>query len=143
MNHLTFISCTRLQTIFSNSVHKFIKMLQDLPDDILLLIFGYLSTFEIFKNVALICKNCYRVSRDYSFIQDLQLLDLSRITANAERYFEFLEVLQYQSKNVAKLTFHGIASQAIIQNCLNIASNACSKLSYLDLIVLYFKVQML
>ena len=108
-------------------------MLQDLPDDILLLIFGYLSTFEIFKNVALICKNCYRVSRDYSFIQDLQLLDLSRITANAERYFEFLEVLRYQSKNLANLTFHGIASNKIIQNCLNIASNACPKLSYLDL----------
>ena len=108
-------------------------MLQNLPDDILLIIFGYLSTFEIFKNVALICKSCYRVSRDYNLIQDLKLLDLSRTVTNIDRYFEFLGVLQYQSKNVVKLTFHGITSNEMIENCLEIASNSCPKLRYLDL----------
>ena len=47
--------------------------LNNLPEEILLQIFGYLSTYEIFKNIALVCKKFHRLSQDEFLIQEIYI----------------------------------------------------------------------
>ena len=45
----------------TNKVH--IAMIDLMPIEILIIIFGYLSTGELLKNVALVCKKFYNVTK--------------------------------------------------------------------------------
>ena len=58
--------------------------LQDLPDELLLKIFGFLSTHDILQNIALVCRNFYRLSQDCCLIKELYLGP--KINDNCDKY---------------------------------------------------------
>ena len=45
----------------------------DLPDEVLLTIFRYLPTYDVLRNVAVVCKHFRRLSKDSSLIQEICL----------------------------------------------------------------------
>ena len=52
---------------------EFSVKVTDLPDEVLLKIFGYLPTYEVLRHVALVCKHFRRLSKDSSLIQEICL----------------------------------------------------------------------
>ena len=49
------------------------KMICELPEEVLLQIFGHLTTFEILQKIALVCKKFYRLSKDPYLIKEVIL----------------------------------------------------------------------
>ena len=45
----------------------------DLPDEVLLTIFRYLPTYDVLRNVSVVCKHFRRLSKDSSLIQEICL----------------------------------------------------------------------
>ena len=45
----------------------------ELPDEVLLKIFGYMSTYKILRHIALVCKHFQRLSKDSSLIKEIYL----------------------------------------------------------------------
>ena len=46
--------------------------LADFPDEILLKIFRCLKTYDILRNVALVCRRFYRLSKDHNLLREFQ-----------------------------------------------------------------------
>ena len=66
--------------------------LTNLPDEVKLKIFCYLSTFEILRNVAVVCKDFYRISKDTSLIKTIHLIGCNApIRGNYESLYEILK----------------------------------------------------
>ena len=55
---------------------QFDTKVTDLPDEVLLNVFGYLSTHEVLKHIALVCKHFQRLSKDSSLIKEIYLKPL-------------------------------------------------------------------
>ena len=103
--------------------------LAELPEETLLHIFGYLSTCQILKNIALVCKRFYRICLDDSLITEMYFG--RKINHNSLEYAK--EVLS-RSYNLTKL---------ILQCCENTnlliysAIEFCPKLNHIEIMGCY------
>ena len=70
-----------------------------LPNEIWLQIFGYLSTYDILKNVSLVCRHFYHLCQDKSLIKELILRNNSCIDVNIPKIREII----VNAKNLQKL----------------------------------------
>ena len=124
----------------------------NLPNEVLLKIFGYLSTFDILCNVSLVCKSFKRLSKDKYLIQILKICDTTILTSKTS----ILKVLKNQSSNLTKLVINRIRHEirdapphekietcVLIQDAkqlIEIALQFCQKLIELE-IYLYCEVE--
>ena len=87
-----------------NKIKNFVIM-EDLPDEILLKIMEYLSSFDILRKIAPVSKRFYRLTQDQNLIKEVEFKNNIKWFWSEERkkkYFnDFFEVL----KNAQKLKF--------------------------------------
>ena len=105
--------------------------IMDLPDELKIEIFKQLPKYDIFKNVALVCKEFHRVSQDSKLVTDLcftneELVNLEnkfqilrRISSSnndhAEESEKFQEKTKELSKKIQKIGLHGIKNEDQIE----------------------------
>ena len=89
---------------------QFDTKVTDLPDEVLLNVFGYLSTHEVLKHIALVCKHFQRLSKDSSLIKEIYLKPL--IDESSQEYIyealgrsRCLHTLILKGKKFCKLEF--------------------------------------
>ena len=98
-----------------------------LPDEVLLKIFGFLSTFDILRNVALVCKDFNRISKDSQLIKEISLTGCnSPIRANYGELYDFIK----NSQSLRKLR---ISQRADAEKLLSTALNSSKKIENLEL----------
>ena len=72
-----------------------------LPDEILLKIFKYLSTYDILKRIAPVCKDFYRISKDSRLIRKIELFnDNAKHTMDEVTEPDYLFEVVERSKNL-------------------------------------------
>ena len=101
-------------------------MLTLLPDELLLKIFGYLSSYQIMKTIAFVCKDFYRLSQESSLFTNIYLGP--KMNKSCEEYSN--EVLS-RSSHLNKLILEEIENADHIIYTLN---QSWSKLTYLEII---------
>ena len=70
-----------------------------LPNEIWLQIFGYLSTYDILQNVAVVCRHFYHLCQEKSLIKELILRNVSCVDVNIPKIREVI----VNAKNLQKL----------------------------------------
>ena len=109
----------------------------NLPNEVLLKIFGYLSTYDILCNVSPVCKSFERLSKDKYLIQILEICDTSILDSKTS----ILKVLKTQSSNLTKLVINKIRHEkfehfVLIQDAkqlIECALQFCQKLTELEI----------
>ena len=86
----------------SSSNNMTVENITNLPDEILLKIFGCLSTYDLLKRVSLVCKDFYRLSQDSSVIKEIVFNSDSKKDVALKAY----DVIR-QSRNLNKLIISG------------------------------------
>ena len=102
-----------------------------LPDEILLKILSYLSTYDILKRVAFVCRDFERLSKDPLLINELYFFDNS----DNERRNYFIEVVR-RSKNLKKSVIGSNRNCKRDQNLnkiISICTQSCPKLLHLEI----------
>ena len=100
------------------------KSILDLPEEIVVEIFSYISLPELYHSVALTCKRFCRLTRDPSVRRSIYLSSKSLIaTPKAERFVE-------ESHRAASLTLHNRNDS---NQLLSAALLGCKRLAHLEL----------
>ena len=97
--------------------------IQNLPDEILIHIFKFLSTFDILKRIALVCKNFYKLSKDKSLFKEIEISDFKQ---TKEQKYEILE----RTKDLTKLS---LVDCWDVVRLINKAQKSNPKLNYLQI----------
>ena len=107
--------------------------LELLPDEVLLKIFSYLSTYDILRRIPLTCKRFHKLSRDFTLIKDLYL------TKNYENpnYSKVINETIIESKYLYKLT---IFQRRDVEDLILNAVKFCSKLCHLEILHCYCQI---
>ena len=117
----------------SSQVTKDHKGLELLPDEVLLKIFSYLSTYDNLRRIPLICKRFQKLSRDFTLIKDLYL------TKNYENpnHSKVINETIVKSKYLYKLT---IFQRRDVEDLILNAVKFCSKLRHLEILYCYCQI---
>ena len=75
----------------------------ELPEEVLVKIFRRCSTYEIFKRLALVCTNFYRISKDAEVIKEIKLAGCNSPIRDDESYKYLYEVIK-RSSGLTKFT---------------------------------------
>ena len=100
-----------------------------LPKEILLKIFCYLTSTDILTNIALVCKKFHKLSQDYSLFDEITIRDWhkpSMLIRNALKvrykyngFYKFLD-----SKKIRRINFDKCTDDTIITNAIKILSQS-------------------
>ena len=97
----------------------------ELPEEILLKIFSYLSTFDILRHVALVCKDFNRISNDSHVIKEISLVGCnSPVRANYDDLYDVIK----RSQCLTKLS---IIQRADVKDLITSTFNSSKKLKIL------------
>ena len=77
--------------------------LTDFPDEVLLKIFRCLKTYDILRNVALVCRRFYRLSKDHNLLREFQFSSKSDLHEKKSLRKNAFNVFN-QSRCLTKLT---------------------------------------
>ena len=94
-----------------------------LPDEILLNIFGYLSTYDILRKVSLVCKTFNRITKDPYLIKEV-FVSYERRNFQFSKFYEAISSF----KGLTKLTIWGSNQELDISVLLHHAFELCPKL---------------
>ena len=81
------------------------KHLMELPNECLLNILGYLSNFDVLRNVAGVCKRFYELSQDQHLIRKIKVGSETWAKIQEEKYCENLLKVLKRSLNLTYLSF--------------------------------------
>ena len=102
----------------------------ELPEEVLVKIFRRCSTYEIFKRLALVCTNFYRISKDAEVIKEIKLAGCNSPIRDDESYKYLYEVIK-RSSGLTKFT---IEQRADNHKLINMVLQFCPKLHSLTII---------
>ena len=107
--------------------------IRELPDEILLKIFDYLPTCDVFKRVALVCKRFYRLTKEPILVKEIYLT--SQNSVKMDSLFEILKRPRKQ-KATTSIVFclddHGVHWDDLYK-CFRRMDKYCPNLQYIEI----------
>ena len=141
----------RIKLKKSKSGAEMIKTKLPFPDEIYLKIFSYLSTNDILENVARVCQEFYRLSKDAQLIKEIEFEDISSIMHyvknNCSNFYPNFDLnlpnvssnllsikkVVIQSRGLTKLTLqHRSELCREFEGLMSAVMKSCPKLKHLD-----------
>ena len=104
--------------------------LLELPEEVLVKIFRKCTTYEIFKRLAFVCTDFYRISKDSEVIKEIKLAGCNSPIRNDESYKYLYEVI----KRSSGLTNFSIEQRADNHKLIQMVLQFCLKLHSLTII---------
>ena len=104
--------------------------LLELPEEVLVKIFRKCTTYEIFKRLAFVCTDFYRISKDSEVIKEIKLAGCNSPIRNDESYKYLYEVI----KRSSGLTNFSIEQRADNHKLIQMVLQFCPKLHSLTII---------
>ena len=120
----------------SESGTGIIKTMLPLPDEIYLKIFSYLSTNDILENVARVCQEFYRLSKDTQLIKEIQFEESIRNhnVSNLRSNLLSIKKVVIRSRGLTKLILkHQSELCTQFKDLMSAAMESCPKLKDLDI----------